>query len=121
MAVGAACLVDLFSGFSLFFHHQLAARYMLVQHRDVVQELFHHGHINEREFEGLITQNNTARVRLDYHPLVDQIPDRCGNNDCSMSLRYAREKLFVAHAAAATASSGSVMCPVCILSVLGGQ
>lgn len=49
---------------------------MLVQHREVVHELFHHGHINEREFEGLIGQNNTARVRLDYHPHADQIPDR---------------------------------------------
>ena len=57
---------------------QVAARYMLVQHRDVVHELFHHGHINEREFEGLIAQNNTARVKLDYHPTADQIPDRYG-------------------------------------------
>lgn len=56
---------------------QVAARYMLVQHRDVVHELFHHGHINEREFEGLVGQNNMARVRLDYHPHIDNIPDRC--------------------------------------------
>lgn len=50
---------------------------MLVQHREVVHELFRQGHINEREFDGLISQNNTARVRLDYHPQADQIPDRC--------------------------------------------
>ena len=56
---------------------QVAARYMLVQHRDAARELSRLGHITEREFEGLIEQNNMARVRLDYHPQTDQIPDRC--------------------------------------------
>ncbi|CAN0270467.1 unnamed protein product, partial [Discosporangium mesarthrocarpum] len=55
---------------------QVASRYMLVQHREVVGELFHHGHINEREYEGLINQNNTARVKLDYHPHTEHIPNR---------------------------------------------
>eukprot|EP00903_Cladosiphon_okamuranus_P022319 g20525.t1 len=55
---------------------RVAAKYMLVQHREVVHELFHHGHINERESEGLISENNTARVKLEYHPTADQIPDR---------------------------------------------
>lgn len=52
---------------------------MLVQHREVVHELFHHGHINDRESEGLIAENNAARVKLEYHPAADQIPDRCEN------------------------------------------
>lgn len=53
---------------------------MLVQHRDVVHELFHHGHINEKECENLIAQNNEARVKLEYHPHADEIPDRCGRD-----------------------------------------
>ncbi|CBJ34146.1 cyclic nucleotide-binding protein [Ectocarpus siliculosus] len=55
---------------------RVAAKYMLVQHPEVVHELFHHGHINDRESEGLIAENNAARVKLEYHPAADQIPDR---------------------------------------------
>lgn len=55
---------------------QVAARYILGQHKEIVESVFAQGHINEREYEKLIHKNNTSRIKLDYHPITEQIPDR---------------------------------------------
>ncbi|KAG5183566.1 Sodium/hydrogen exchanger family-domain-containing protein [Tribonema minus] len=55
---------------------QVAARYILVQHRGMVEESYRHGHINDREYARLLHSNNVSRVKLDYHPHTDHIPDR---------------------------------------------
>ncbi|CAM9581375.1 unnamed protein product [Chrysoparadoxa australica] len=55
---------------------QVASRYILVQHRELVEEMYLQGHIHEKEHEALIHQNNAKRIKLDYHPHADQIPGR---------------------------------------------
>jgi hypothetical protein len=37
---------------------QVAARYILVQHREMIEETYNHGHINEKEYQLLLHSNN---------------------------------------------------------------
>jgi hypothetical protein len=39
-------------------HVQVAARYILVQHREMIEETYNHGHINEKEYQLLLHSNN---------------------------------------------------------------